>query len=199
MSSYSGINKTWGFCVLPTQPIEKKNVKHILNEERKVQIKKENQPVLPSSKKPIVPEVQKLEGEKKNHVNPETSSDELLAYMLQLEEEEKLKKSMVYRRDHKTEMEKYKYHTIGPSELVLVNTRDEGEDNYEKLKPHGWNHRKKKHNAEICGKMNSLRLGVYDGVGDLPHDWIINNMVYNRIKTKLERIGATKTTDHFLT
>merc|ERR1712060_347999 len=84
------------------------------------------------------------------------------------------------------------------TELLLTNTRDEGEDNIMKLLPKGWDNPWKKHDAEVSGKLNSLRLGCFDGMGDLPHDRVINNQVFNKVKDKLVKLGAIKTTDNYL-
>jgi len=200
MSSYNAINKTWGFCVLPSKLTEKKSLKDILNEERKEQLKKGTQPTIAIPKRAITTDEQKPEGEKpaQLEVHQPTSSDELLAYALQLEEEERYKKSFLKRSEQKTEMQKYKDNTVGVSELLLTNTREEGEDNIMKLLPKGWNNPWKKHDAEVSGKLNSLRLGCFDGMGDLSHDRVINNQVFNKVKAKLVKLGAIQTTDNYL-
>merc|ERR1719233_917796 len=194
MSSYNAINETWGFCVLPSQPIKKKTLKDILEEERKEQNNKKCPRTLPTPVPVRPPERKQAEGK----IPSQTTSDELLAFMLQLEEEEKLKNSMVSKREQEQEMQKYKNNTIGVSELVLTNTRDEGEDNVLKLLPKGWDNPWKRHDREVSGKLNSLRLGCYDGMGDLPHDRVINNQVFNKVKDKLVKLGAIKTTDNYL-
>jgi len=199
MSSYNALNKTWGFCVLPSMPTEKKSLKDILNEERKEQLKNGIQPTIAIPKRDITDE-QKPEGEKpaELEVHQPTSSDELLAYALQLEEEERYKKSFLKRGEQRTEMQKFKDNTVGVSDLLLTNTRDEGEDNIMKLLPNGWDNPWKKHDREVSGKLNSLRLACFDGIGDLSHDRVINNQVFNKVKAKLVEQGAIQTTDNYL-
>jgi len=200
MSSYNAVNETWGFCVLPTKPIKKKSLKDILNEAREEQLKKETEPTIVIQKSVISPEEQKPEVGRsaQREVHQLTPSDEILAYALQLEEEEKLKNSFLKRGEQKQEMQKYKDNTVGMSDLLFVNTRDEGEDKFMKLLPKGWNNPGKKHDAEVIGKLNSLHLGCFDGMGDLPHDRVINNTVFNQVKAKMDEYGAIKTTDYYL-
>jgi len=256
-------NKTWGFCVLPSEPIEKKSLKDILNEERNsrssqasqsqtvlnpvasttplepiislghiTEQKPEGWIITPQGESEVVDaqtasdellactlqreeetkllqaeEKQKNSGIQKHDITPEmqkyqvtppTERDEMLAYMLQIEEEDKLRRSMVHKRQFKPEMQKLKEKSISASELVKPNSRDWEKIDNNELLPEGWNNPMMRHDREVNGKMNSIKLGRYDKMGDLPHDGVINNQVYNQLRNKLDKMGAVKTTDGWL-
>jgi len=263
MSANNVANKTWGFCVLPSEPIEKKSLKDILNEERIARSKQASEShtvLIPTASitplEQIIPlepiTEQKPEGEiktpqgdiqvidpqttsdellaftlqreeekkllqeeekqknsviEKHNITPEmqryqvnspTARDEMLAYMLQTEEEDKLKRSLIHKRQFKPEMQKLKEKSISASDLVKPNSRDWEKIDNNELLPNGWDNPMMRHDREVNGKMNSIKLGCYDKMGDLPHDGVINNKVYNQLRNKLDKMGAVKTTDSWL-
>jgi len=96
-------------------------------------------------------------------------------------------------------MQKYKDRTAGSA---IPNPNETIHDALAKAHPavvlskiEGLDDPLKRHNREVNGQLNSVRLGCYDGVGDLPENQIIDNKVYSKLKHKLEKNGFTKTTD----
>merc|ERR1711879_987384 len=52
----------------------------------------------------------------------------------------------------------------------------------------------KRHDPDITGQLNNVRLGLYDGVGELDEKTRISNRVYTKIKKSLDNMEYTKTT-----